>query len=628
MKLSGGSVSDTCTKNQQEAIRHGKGPCMVLAGPGSGKTFVITRRIQNLIQKHKVEPEKILVITFSKSAALEMKERFQALCGEQYYPVTFGTFHAIYFQIIKRAYQLDRNHIITEKEKRIYIKEILESTPGDYIVDEELIELVLKEISIVKNAGIKIADYQANCMDTEHFKEVFAGYRKRMAMDRKIDFDDMVLLTYELFMKRPDIAAQWREIYEYILIDEFQDINFIQFQVIKMLLGDSKNLFIVGDDDQSIYGFRGAKPEIMLKFKDLFPGCKQILLDRNFRSDAMIVEASLAVINENKVRFYKEIHSSKDCNPNAVKVLPFSDEKQEIELICKNLLEEKKKGTLHDNAILFRMNVKAGELAEKLTEYKIPFACKELTKSIYDHFIGKDLFAYLRLADGERTRALFYEVMNKPVRYLKRSDVLTEEVDFNRLILAVRDRSYVLENVRKLQYHMKKLSDMAPFPALIYIRKAVGYDDYVRKLAAKNGVNPADYLSVADELCEKAKEFSSLKDWLQHIEQYEEERRRAYETNSEDRVTLMTMHSSKGLEWKNVYIPFANEGMLPSPKALAGTEVEEERRLFYVAMTRAKSNLTILYESGNSDNPRLKSRFLLPILQRMSKLSMNYSINC
>lgn len=628
MKLSGKHESDTCTAHQQEAIQHKEGPCMVLAGPGSGKTFVITRRIQYLIEKHQVDPEKILVITFSKASALEMKERFMNLCGEEYYPVTFGTFHAIYFQMIKRAYQLDNNHIITEKEKRNLCKDILMAYSDHYIVDEDFTELVLKEISVVKNSGKSIQDYQTSFMEPEEFRQIFIRYRKEMSYRRKIDFDDMVLLTYELFCKRPDIAAYWRDIYEYILIDEFQDINQIQFQVVRMLLGEKKNLFVVGDDDQAIYGFRGSKPEIMLQFKHFFPGYREILLDYNFRSNELIVDCAKKVISENKIRYQKEIKSVVDLSEDSVRVLPFEQEEDENQFLVKELLEAKRLHTLKEHAVLFRMNLKMEPLMELLSKNQIPFSCKEQTRSIYDHFVAKDLFAYLSFAEGETSRECFYEFMNKPVRYIKREDVFEKQVDFINLQKMVRNRSYVYENVRKLEYDLSKLKKLNPFASIVYIRKAIGYDDYLKKLAKEKDVNPTVYLEIADELMNRSKDFSTFSEWRDAAEMVKKQIIDAKNNENEDAVTLITMHGSKGLEWEKVYIPYANEGVLPSPKALTNTELEEERRLFYVAMTRAKNQLTILYENGKGKNSRCKSRFLIPILQRMSKMSMNFSTNC
>ncbi len=648
--------SDTCTYNQQEAIRHFEGPCMVLAGPGSGKTFVITRRIKRLIEKKGVDPLKILVITFSKAAAEEMKARFQNLCGEEYYPVNFGTFHAIFFQILKRAYQLDGNHIVKEHEKRNILMQIVQNElsvgdendcacggtsrhdlrKNDYtdreisglIVDDDLIESVLKEISVVKNQGGSIEGYHTSLMGEDLFRRIYVSYKRQLAGMRKLDFDDMVLLTYELFSKRKDILSYWQEIFSYILIDEFQDINAMQFRVVRQLSGKKKNLFVVGDDDQSIYGFRGSKPEIMLNFEQYFQGAKRILLDQNFRSDGVIVDCSLAVIGQNKNRFFKDIKPSLDGKVTSVETLALAGEEAQYGYILEQLLQDAKTHTLSESAVLFRMNQMAEELAELLSAHQIPYRCKEFGKSVYDHFIMKDYLAYYRLALGEQSRALFYQIMNKPVRYLKRSDVREGEVSFSDILSRVSDRVYVVEKVRKLSYDLKKLSKLEPFPAFIYLRKAMGYDEYLKKLAREQGVNAVDYLKIADSLCQKVKAFQTLEDLLSHIEVYERERKKALSMEAKDAVTLMTMHSAKGLEWKKVYIPLLNEGVLPSPKALSIEEVEEERRLFYVAMTRAKEKLVLLYDTGNKENPRFMSRFLNPIIQRLSKMSMNFSTNC
>lgn len=600
----------TTTKAQQAAICHGKGPCLVLAGPGSGKTFVITRRIQNLIQNQHVDPATIMVITFSKAAATEMKQRFLDLCEGDYQPVTFGTFHAIFFQIVKRAYQLDQNHIIRETEKKSYLSEILENAPDELIVDEELKELLLREISIVKNEGVSIQNYHAKCVPEQYFREVFQAYRKRMAGERKIDFDDMVLLAYQVLKSREEVLQEWQNAFSYFLIDEFQDINPMQYAVMRLLIGEEQNLFVVGDDDQAIYGFRGARPEIMLHFDEDFPTTKKILLDYNFRSDANIVLSAIQVIKQNTVRFDKEIKPSFDAGDDAVRMKLYQRGEEEKEFLIRELQKKKEEGTLKDTAVLFRLNATAMELAEYMTANQIPYTLKESMPSFYDHFIVKDVEAYFRYLNGDHSRAAFFGIMNKPVRYLKRQMIGEGEVNFYDILRKCQGKPYMIDAVRKMQTDLSRMEKMTPFAALVYLRKAVGYEEYLKKLAMEREKPVLEYRKIVEELTQKLKEFDSFQAWFDHLLNLKTQREKAATRKpGENAVTLMTMHASKGLEWKYVYIPFVNEGTIPSPKAFLKQEIEEERRLFYVGMTRAKEQL-VLTAVNNKEQNKEPSRFL------------------
>ena len=359
-------------KAQLQAIAHKKGPCMVLAGPGSGKTTVITNRIEHLIQKCKVKPEEILVITFSKAASKEMRERFHALNPAQHYPVTFGTFHGIYYGILKWAYKINASNIFTEDEKYQLLYQVIEQLGMEMDDEKEFIQDLASEISNVKNNQIPLLEYHAVNCDDLMFRKVYERYESERKRRRKIDFDDMLVLTYQLFVSRPDILKLWQKKYKYILIDEFQDINQVQYDVIRMLASPEDNLFIVGDDDQSIYRFRGARPEIMLNFPKDYPNAKQIVLDVNYRSTKAIVNCAARVINHNQNRFEKQIVTLNEqgTTVHIQEVLnPIEESKYVIGEIQKTL----EKGIVPSEiAVLFRTNVEARALVETCMEYGVP----------------------------------------------------------------------------------------------------------------------------------------------------------------------------------------------------------------------------------------------------------------
>lgn len=329
------------TKSQSEAIRHQDGPLLVLAGPGSGKTTVVTKRVQYLVQDCHISPSSILVITFTKAAATEMKERFLRLMEQSeekpqgYGNVLFGTFHAVFFNILKLSYGFTAANILREETRYQYMKEIVDRLKLEIDDENEFISGVLGEISLIKNERIALEHYfSKNCAE-DIFRKIFASYEQRKRNARLIDFDDMLSYTWELLTKRPDILEAWQKKFRYILVDEFQDINRLQYDILRLLAQPENNLFIVGDDDQSIYRFRGAKPEIMLNFQKDFPTAGRVLLNDNFRSTRQIVNAAGRVIRKNQSRFAKEITARGGEGPG-VRILAFEDQQQE----CLYLLKE------------------------------------------------------------------------------------------------------------------------------------------------------------------------------------------------------------------------------------------------------------------------------------------------
>ena len=298
---------------QTEAVAHNEGPCMVLAGPGSGKTLTIAKRIEYLIMKYKVRPEEILVITFTKYAAQEMKERTRRICGPSSYAVTFGMFHGIYYGILKWAYRLEPSNLLTDEEKYRMLRTLLPKVGWDQEpeTDEEkdYLQELAAEIGNVKNNCMAIEDYEPVKYTTEKFRALYKDYEEEKKKCRKIDFEDMLIQCRDLFFNYPDILKKWQDKFRYILVDEFQDVNQAQYDVVRMLAEPQNNLFVVGDDDQSVYGFRGAKPGIMMEFMKDYPKAKRVLLDINYRSSAYIVNGALRVIGNNKIRFEKKDRS-------------------------------------------------------------------------------------------------------------------------------------------------------------------------------------------------------------------------------------------------------------------------------------------------------------------------------
>lgn len=602
---------------QTKAICHKNGPAMVLAGPGSGKTLVITRRVEYLIKKYGVRPEQILVITFTKAAAKEMRERFARITKDDRFPVTFGTFHGIYYGILKWAYRMNASNIFSEEEKMMLLREVIAGMELEIEDEKEFLQGIASEIGQIKNNRLSLEEYESsNCSD-QMFRQIYEEYERRRKLLKKIDFDDMLVLCYELFQKRPDILQMWQKKFQYILIDEFQDINQVQYDVIRMLALPENNLFIVGDDDQSIYRFRGARPEIMLGFSKDYPNAKSIILDVNYRSTKAIVSAARRVIERNKNRYQKEIITVNEQGDN-VHIQEVRHPVEESHYVREQIAKAVAAGTEPSQiAVLYRTNTEPRALVETFMEYHIPFQMKEHLPNLYEHFIGRDFQAYMRMALGGRDRGDFLMIMNRPNRYIGRDSVDRGEISFENLRKYYMEKDWMVDRIDQLEVDLKVISRMTPYAAIQYIRKSVGYDLFLNEYAIKRKMKLEDLQELIREMEERAKEFKTIEEWFAHIEKYTEELRLQAVTRTENRnvVSLMTFHAAKGLEYDTVFIIGANEDVTPYKKAELPEEMEEERRMFYVAMTRAKKHLTISYVREKNGKAMEQSRFLGELFQ-------------
>ena len=602
---------------QTEAVAHNKGPCMVLAGPGSGKTLTIAKRIEYLIMKHKVRPEEILVVTFTRFAAAEMKSRLCLVMGKRDLPVTVGTFHGIYYGILKWAYRMNQENILSETEKYQILRGVINKERMEIFDEEDFIQDIVAEIGKVKNNRIPLEEFVSEKCSADAFRNIYRNYERHRKELKKIDFDDMLVLCYELFRSRPDVLAQWQKKFRYVLIDEFQDINRIQYDVIRMLAQPENNLFVVGDDDQAIYGFRGADSELMLGFGKDFPDAKQILLGMNYRSTANIVQNSLKLIENNVERYSKKLEANREGG-SCLHIQEVKDPVEEAEYVLEEIQKCKENGIKEEEiAILFRVHTDARAVVEAMVERKIPFQMKEHLPNIYEHFIAKDIMAYFRLATGKRRRQDFLQVMNRPKRYLGRDSVSGSQVSFEDMRKFYCDKDWMIDRIDQFEWDVKMLMKMAPYAAIQYIRKRIGYDDFLKEYAFTHQINRSDLNEVLAEIEEAAKAFSSVEEWFAHVEEYTETLKVKEKERNRPRpgVRLMTIHASKGLEFKQVFLIAANEGRIPYQKAKTDKEIEEERRLFYVAMTRAKDFLKICYVKIKNGKEVTPSRFVDELLK-------------
>jgi len=607
---------------QQEAVKHFDGPMLVIAGPGSGKTFVITERTKMLIDERHIPEDQILVITFTKAAATEMKNRFLTLRNTSTTRVNFGTFHSVFFTILKHAYRYTADNIIRDDAKYQYMRNIIYHMGLDYDNEKDFIADIFSEISLVKGSRIDISNYYSITCSADVFKKIYREYEKILIRNKLIDFDDMMLLCQKLLSERKDILRLWQNKFKYILIDEFQDINSLQYDIIRMLALPENNLFVVGDDDQSIYRFRGSKPEIMLQFPKDYPDCKKVALNINYRSTASIIKAADNLIRHNISRFEKKYiaqrGSGKDIVINNCATLT-----QENQAIAAEIVRLHKEGTAYSQiAVLVRTTMGAGGLVHKLMEYNVPFRIKDELPNLFDHWICEDIVSYMKIAMGMNQRSLFLRIINRPMRYISRDCFDRAEVNLEDVKEYYEDKVWMLERIEQLEYDLLALSRMNPFAAINYIRRAVGYEDYLKEYALSRRIKPEDLIDVLDELQESARDFKSFNEWFAYMDDYRQEIKRIAESNKDymkDCVTISTMHSSKGLEYKVVIIADANEGITPHKKAQLPDDIEEERRLFYVAMTRARDELYIFSARERYSKTYEKSRFIDELKEGINK---------
>ncbi len=600
---------------QKAAAAHFRGPCLVLAGPGSGKTLTIAKRIEYLIREYKVRPEEILVITFTRYASGEMKKRFCQIMGAEEYPVNFGTFHSVYYWILKWAYGLNNMALLSDREKYAILRRVALRQEEDPFKDQEedYLKGLAEEIGRVKNNRTDIASYSPEGCKKEEFRKVFLAYEEEKERLKKIDFEDMLVMCCRLFEERKDILKKWQQKFRYILIDEFQDINQIQYDVIRMLAEPENNLFVVGDDDQSIYGFRGAKPGIMMDFKKDYPDAKQLLLDVNYRSGGHIVKGALRVISHNKERYEKKIRAFKDGDKK-IQVRVLEDPAAESLYVLKRIGELLEGGTSEKEiAVLFRTASDARVLAEELLKRRIPFFMKEKLYNIYDHFTAQDMISYFRLAEGDTDRKHFLRIVNRPNRYIGRDSMSEGHVSFESLRNFYCDKRWMMDRIDQLEWDIQMLGGKTPYAAIQYIRKSIGYDDFLKDYAEYHRLDHENLAETLDKIQESSKIYATMEEWISHAENYGEQllkKQRLSGGQEEEGIALHTMHGAKGLEFDTVFIIGAGEGTMPYRKAKLEKEIEEERRLFYVAMTRAKRELIITCTKEKNGKNISSSRFV------------------
>ena len=612
------------SKPQKEAVETVNGQIILISCPGSGKTSTVVRRVKYMVE-HGIPAEQILVLTFSNAAASEMKERFLNLVasdncnGEK---TIFATIHSFCFNVVCRAYNLNRFNILSTNDAWMIIRKGLDELKKNKVIQMEIRDPAnfttscLREISVINNNGVDWKKYQAETCPTAEFKALYDLYEQQKQLMGKIDFDDMLKLCYKLMTENPSYLANLRQEHRYIIVDEYQDTNFLQRDILYLLAGEKANICVVGDDDQSIYKFRGARPEVMLDFSKTYPDCKQIYMDVNYRSEPCIVECAKRLIENNKVRYSKAIKSSKTGNGIIGKLKADIVSVEDIN-IAKKIKELNPKVRFEDMAILYRNNSQAVHLSMTLMRNKIPFHSNDVLQSPYQHWMFSDLLAYYRLAEGVGTGQDLVQVINKPNRFIPLKGLNKEIPEENAVIRCVLKnnnleewkRTKAVEQIQDFFQSLRLLESSNIKDFIGMVRGVGGYDGYLRSYAKYRNVDKSEFTSILDSYLEDIIEnnITSVSEWKSYANSVNEEIKKINLSRSKEGVTISTMHRSKGLEWDVVFLLGANDGVIPSKKMIENKDLEEERRLFYVAATRAKRELYISYTHNAFTVP---SRFI------------------
>lgn len=613
---------DKLNENQKRAVEHLNGPCMVLAGPGSGKTRVITYRIANMVVNKEIKPTSILAISFTKASSVEMKNRALSLSKDyRMNKVTYGTFHSVFFRILRFFVKYDLDSILDEKSKRLALKGIMKNLNIENADDDETVGQVINEISFVKNELMDKYDFDSEILSSDEFIKTYNMYEEYKIQVNKIDFDDMLIKTYELLLNNNQALQRVRSAYKYILVDEFQDINKVQFEVLKLIANPMNNIFVVGDEDQSIYGFRGSRPDFLLEFEEYFEGTNKVVLDINYRSKEEIIDIANRLIEKNDNRYEKVIKCGQGNGAQINYVSP-EDSEEEAVFIAKDILEEIKKDYVEysDFAVIYRTNIQSRALVDVFMDMRIPFVVKDSIITIYDHWAAQDILAYLRIGLNPQNNKDWVRIINKPFRYISKDNVnmVKDESDFiNALINKCNLHPKQVKTINDLDIDLSYLKTLNPKNAISYIRTSLDYDRYILDYCTNRKIKTNGLIEILNELESSATNFKTIKDYLEHIDRVKSELVDNKNNKNTDGVIFTTMHSAKGLEFKNVYIIGANEGTIPHEKSYdieddekKIEQIEEERRLMYVAITRAEENLYISSPINKYGKKVSKSRFI------------------
>jgi len=627
------SIQNTFNDSQLRAIAHEDGPAIVIAGPGSGKTAVLVGRIRYLIEELHKNPAEIAVITFTRAAAEEMESRCRAMSGKGSALVTFGTFHSFFHSLIRMAGEknpdLEAAHdlpILTEWEKRQIISDFLRRKAPELMYDEIIVSSCEEAVSGFRNSARQIiAEHLNECGSSGRlpfFRELLTWYEQEKKKRGRMDFEDILFRCENLLLHDSVLRENVQERFRYLMIDEFQDINEIQYRTISLIAGRYRNIFAVGDDDQAIYGFRGSDPGFMTGFAGKFPDACRYILSTNYRSGSAIVKASQRLISRNSSRIPKTIAAGR-TESGRITYRIYHDPDTEAVRIAKAVRELSKEGISYGSiAVLGRTHLMVGAVLRCFQEYGIPCRRSGKEPGTLDHFVIRDIESYFRLTKPYQKRADFLRVMNRPFRNISQASFPDEESSWENLFQYYRVSREMTEVIREFRENIRILGRLPVDTGISYIRNVIGYEKYLQKYAHETDGNLQEWQRILDKTAAEARQYPNAAEWLSFTETSRTESRNENSVRIKrpdmtqkpgekpEAVTVSTYHGVKGLEYHTVFLPSLNEGLVPDKKAVTPEEIEEERRLFYVAVTRASDCLHLSWTEERRGKQSAVSRFV------------------
>ena len=600
------------TEAQKRAIESKARAVLVVAGPGSGKTTVLTERLVYLL-KNGAEAKSCLLLSFTRASSKEMALRFakRGIAGNSPH---FSTIHALCLSLLREVRGIEREGLVNLYEKMDWLSAyFLEKG----IAREEVEELLLNygnQISYFKSITEEERMHFLREEKNEDFLPLFQYYEKMRKLRGKLDFEDLLIEVLLELQKNTRIADSWKSRFSYILVDEFQDLSLIQYAILKALSEKGASLFVVGDEDQSIYGFRGASPDILFRFAGDFPDCERIFLADNFRSKEEIVLLSRRLIGKNKKRFQKPLSGRRGRGGKA-KYFLLETGVEEAVLLAEHVESLLREGCPPEEiAVLCRSKMQITPLLPGFMERGIPIVIVEELSNVFQHFIGKDILAYLRLAKNKESSQELVQILSKPYRGLRREKILHKDSglsDLKRAAKTLKER----EETEKLEKHLEALSKLNPKEAILFIRKEIGYEKYLEDFAKKKNKDFTEWWESFEEITAMSEGYPDLDAFFRFVTEFNRRALERRKPEEEKGIRFMSYHSAKGLEFDEVFLPDCIEGIIPDGRAKKPEEIEEERRSFYVALTRARKGIHIYVTKTRYSKKVYPSRFIPELLE-------------
>lgn len=614
------------TEKQLEASKHFKGTALTLAVPGSGKTTLLLHRINYLIEVCGVDPKSILTLTFSKASADDMSQRFATIATSN--KSLFMTIHKFSYKIVMSYFKSIGRPIVllddTNIEKRKMIQSIYKKYNPEYLTDE-VYDDILSDIGLINNLMIDENDenFNKSKLKTDYSFKISRDFKAAKKAKNYIDFDDMILIAIKVLEKNPKALEFYQNLYQYVQVDEAQDTSKLQFELINLISLPTNNLFLVADDDQSIYGFRGAYPEYLLNFKNFYPEGSIYYIEHNFRSTESITSKCSKLIKNNMSRFDKEMIPTRDKGGD-VKVICFDDQYNRNKHILEYIANKPSSETV---GILFRNKISAITVIDMLEINNIDFYIKDVPKALNNHWIYKDIMAFFNLALVEEDLDSFCQISYKMNAYISREMVsyVKENIRmksvFNTLISIPFLEDYQVRTQEITYNTFLDIKKHTPSYGVQLIEIELGYLEYLKKLSTRTGLGMQplrNHIEIVKTIAEQFYTPYELISRLEYLRDYFKSIRK--NSVSKENITLSTIHSSKGLEFDTVFLIDINSNVFPPKKSVDASDdgdftlLEEERRLMYVGMSRARTKLEILHCNLINGVSNKKSLFIDEIL--------------